>query len=391
MHLSIRFYILGFKEGTPFMSIFNKILSSIFILFISGLGVLHLIVGDEAFSEQENRSLAQFPSFSWESVFSGEFMEKVEVYISDQFPFKEGWVSWKGKAENLMLKQDMNGIYLGKEGFLFEPVANPSPQLDENLELLNYFANKTVNLEKYLLLAPTSIYVYPEKLPPFAQTYDQLKLWNYIQKKIHPSIHTVDVLPQMLKNKKESIYYKTDHHWTTRGAYYAYRELAEDMGITPLKYEDFHIQTVASNFLGTYATKTIGHDHDMDKIEIFEPKASNHYEIVYDQQKVTDSLYEWEFLNKKDKYSFYLNGNHPLVTIKSSIGNGRKLAVIKDSYAHAFIPFLTNHFEEIHMFDLRYYTEDIYQYLEDHKIHQLLILYNLPNFSKDTNLYWLKR
>src|SRR5690606_42077006 len=91
MHLSIRFYILGFKEGTPFMSIFNKILSSIFILFISGLGVLHLIVGDEAFSEQENRSLAQFPSFSWESVFSGEFMEKVEVYISDQFPFKEGW------------------------------------------------------------------------------------------------------------------------------------------------------------------------------------------------------------------------------------------------------------------------------------------------------------
>ncbi|MFC5463426.1 DHHW family protein [Lederbergia graminis] len=373
------------------MSIVNKILSSIFILFISGFGVFHLIVADEDFSEQENRSLAQFPSFSWESVFSGEFMEKVEVYISDQFPFKEGWVSWKGNAEKLMLKPDMNGIYLGKNGFLFEQVANPSPQLDKNIELINYFANKTVNLGKYLLLAPTSIYVYPEKLPPFAQTYDQLKLWNYIQKKIHPSIHTVDVLPQMLKNKKESIYYKTDHHWTTRGAYYAYRELAEYMGITPLKSEDFHIQTVASNFLGTYATKTIGHDHEMDKIEIFEPKESNHYEIAYDQQKVTDSLYEWEFLNKKDKYSFYLNGNHPLVTIKSSIGNGRKLAVIKDSYAHAFIPFLTNHYEEIHMFDLRYYMEDIYQYLEDHNIHQLLILYNLPNFSKDTNLYWLKR
>src|SRR5690606_13739242 len=166
MHLSIHFYILGFKEGIPFMSIVNKILSSIFILFISGFGVFHLIVADEAFSEQENRSLAQFPSFSWESVFSGEFMEKVEVYISDQFPFKEGWVSWKGNAEKLMLKQDMNGIYLGKNGFLFEPVANPSPQLDKNIELINYFANKTVNLEKYLLLAPTSIYIYPEKLPP---------------------------------------------------------------------------------------------------------------------------------------------------------------------------------------------------------------------------------
>jgi len=103
----------------------------------------------------------------------------------------------------------------------------------------------------------------------------------------------------------------------------------------------------------------------------------------------SDSLYEYSYLNKKDKYSFFLNGNHSLVKIQTSVKNNRKLLVIKDSYAHAFIPFLVNHFEEIHMVDLRYYHDNVYTYIENYDLKEALFLYNVANFSTDKNMVWL--
>ena len=113
--------------------------------------------------------------------------------------------------------------------------------------------------------------------------------------------------------------------------------------------------------------------------------------MTYGDGRQSDSLYEWDYLEKKDKYSLFLGGNHALVTIKTGVSNGRKLAVVKDSYAHAFIPFLANHFEEIYVVDLRYYHADVLTYLNEQNISELLFLYNVANFTKDPNVMWLSQ
>src|SRR5699024_4134040 len=96
-------------------------------------------------------------------------------------------------------------------------------------------------------------------------------------------------------------------------------------------------------------------------------------------------------LNTKDQYRFFLDGNHRIVTIEANAKNDDKLVVIKDSYAHAFVPFLAAHFSEIHVLDLRYFSESVTADIELYSIRDALFLYNIQSFSSDKNLIWLKR
>ena len=103
-------------------------------------------------------------------------------------------------------------------------------------------------------------------------------------------------------------------------------------------------------------------------------------------QKITDTLYELNFLNKKDKYSIFLNGNNPLVKIESSNKNGKNLLTIKDSFANSFAPFVANDFETVHMIDLRHFNMSVEEYIIDNNITDALVLYNTMNFAQDMNM-----
>ncbi|MHC0037955.1 DHHW family protein [Pseudoneobacillus sp. C159] len=368
----------------------NKILIGIFVSFIGGLGLLHVLVDDRSFSEQENRVLAQMPSFTFKSFLSGDFTKDFEEYVSDQFVWKDFWTGMKAEAEMASLKQENDGVFFGKDGFLLEGYEKPGEQFQKNLNSIQYFKEKANDIHTYLLLAPTSVEMYKDKLPLFANSYSQKEMLAFAKE--HLTVNFIDVYDKLLEKKEEPIYFRTDHHWTMRGAYYAYEVAAKEMGIAAYKWTDFTIHNVSNNFNGTYYSKANNHRIKSDRIEVFEPKFDVKYNVKYENnQNSTDSLYEWNYLTKKDQYSFFLGGNHSLVKIQSSVHNGRKLAVMKDSYAHSFIPFLANHFEEIHVIDLRYYHSNIYEYMKENDINDALFLYNIANFSKDTNMIWLER
>ncbi|MBS4199347.1 hypothetical protein KHA93_06745 [Bacillus sp. FJAT-49732] len=374
------------------MRISDKIIACMFISFLGIVCLLNLFSDDIAFSEEENRNLEQKPTISVNNILSGKFMDRFEKYISDQFVWKKEWMWIKAASETAMLKQESNGIFLGKDGFLLEGFIEPKDQLNKNIEYINLFAKKNENLDYYMMLAPTSVDIYKEKLPLFAQSFPQKAVIDEVRKKLLNSIQFIEVLDTLTDHKNESIYFKTDHHWTMRGAYYAYVQAAHTLGIEPYSLHDFTVKTVSNDFYGTFASKVLGHNVIPDMIEKLEPNFDTSYSVRFDDKKqISDSLFEWSFLKKKDQYSFFLNGNHSLVTIKSSVNNGRKLAIIKDSYAHAFIPFLANHFEEIYVIDLRYYHSDFDQFIRENDIKEVLFLYNVVNFSTDSNLIWLKK
>nr|WP_275695590.1 DHHW family protein [Fredinandcohnia sp. SECRCQ15] len=298
----------------------------------------------------------------------------------------------KANAETLTLKKENNGVFLGNDGYLLERFERPEEQLQRNIDSLKYFSNKAKNSKAYFLLVPTSVEVYPDKLPLYAELYSQREIITSTDNQLNQSMPLINVTEKLMRKKDEPIYFRTDHHWTMRGAYYAYREVAKAMGFIPYEIDDFNIEEVSADFYGTFYTKANAPRYKPDKIEVFKPRFEVKYDVEYvDEGKSTTALYEPNFLSKRDQYSYFLNGNHSLVKISSTIKNGRKLAVIKDSYAHALIPFLVNHFEEVHVMDLRYYHMNPYKYLADHQINDVLFLYNVANFSKDTNLIWLKQ
>lgn len=369
----------------------NKIIISIFILFILSINILNICIPDRSFSELENRMLAQKPKFTVKGLISGRFTRKFEEYVTDQFAFRDFWVGIKSDAERLTLKTINNGIFFGNDGYLLEDYKKSDQQLIENIKFINNFASRLPNVSTYLLLAPNSVKIYEDKLPPFASPYDQLKAIEKVKDGLDSDIAFVDAYDILKNMKDEYIYFKTDHHWTMRGAYYAYRELAKIIGVKPYDLKDFTSEIVSDNFYGTFYSKANNRHLAPDVIEILKSDSDIKYEIYYaDEDRYTDTLYDLKHLDKKDKYSVFLGGNHSLMTIKTNVKNNKKIVIFKDSYSHCFIPFLANHYEEIHVIDLRYYKLDAYKYIEEHDIKEALFIYSVSNFTTDENIKWLR-
>ncbi len=369
----------------------NKIIIIMFILFLLSINVLNIITSDRKFSEFENRMLAQFPSFKIKYITSGRFTSKFEEYVTDQFAFRDFWVSIKSDIERVTLKTKNHGIFFGKDGYLLEDYNKPNKCLDENISSINSFSEKLPNVTAYLLIAPNSVKIYEDKLPLFASPYNQLETIQYVKENLDENIDFVEVYDILNSKKDEYIYFKTDHHWTMRGAYYAYQVLSNYLGVESYKTNNFDTDIVSDEFYGTFYSRANNTHIAPDSIEVFYPKSNVKYEVNYfDNNKATDTLYEVKYLDKKDKYSFFLDGNHALMTIKTNVKNNKKIAIFKDSYAHCFIPFLTNHYEEIHVIDLRYYNLSVYEYMEEHDIGEALFLYNVTTFSADENIKKLK-
>ena len=372
------------------MKVKEYLLIVLFLSFIGGIGFFNLLQKDDAFSEFENRPLSQLPTFTKDRLLSGEFNRAFETYLSDQFFAKEWWTGLKVKAEQAVLKQENNGIYFGKDDFLFEKTVPLTIQLEKNIAILNAFHERNPTVNQYVALAPTSIELYPEKLPPFAGTGIQEEVMDLVTAQLNPSIQVVDVLTPLKKMKQHYIYYRTDHHWTSWGAFYAYQEVAKAMDLVPYQLDDFTIETVSDAFYGTFYSKASDNRIQPDTIEVFTPKRPMTYSVSFDDDTHMSSLYDSSFLQKRDKYTFFLGGNHAQTVIHSSVKSGKKLLLIKDSYAHALAPFLANHFEEIHMLDLRYYHASIEAYIKEQAISDVLILYNTKNFSEDHSIVFLK-
>ncbi|OMF36940.1 hypothetical protein BK133_08485 [Paenibacillus sp. FSL H8-0548] len=369
-----------------------------FVSILFALSLLFFVLPVQVFSDVENRTLQQAPKLTWENLWSKKFSDESESYVTDHFPFRTGWVWSKSLLEQLRLQQENNGIYKGSDGYLFEKFNEPS-----SAELLEY----TAAVKKYALnhpdanvtfmLAPTSIGLYPERLPWLAEAYPQTNVNSLIADQVQGSLSFIngfDFLRPAASGSKP-IYYKTDHHWTTYGAYLAYAAYAKNMGWTPAVETDFDIKTVTDSFLGSYHTRSQFSGLDADAIQAYLPKNSFATEMyVADTDQTLSSMYDPSYLAKKDKYSYFLGGVHALLTLKTELTPGTadldKLLVIKDSYAHSFLPFLTQHVEQIHVIDIRYYNGSISDYMAENGIKDVLLLFNTTTFITERNLLKLK-
>ncbi|MBE6024323.1 MAG: hypothetical protein E7231_14255 [Cellulosilyticum sp.] len=358
-----------------------------FIAYIGFFFIFQLIHPKQSFSELENRNLATMPSFSIETLLDGSFGSDFETYIADQFPLRNNFISIKSNSEHLLQKKENNGVFIGKDGYLLQNFEKPDMELA--YRNATYISNLAEHFNVYMALAPTATKVLEDKLPMYASPYDEGQYITDFYNALSDNVHKVPVLETLIEQSSTNnqLYYKTDHHWTTLGAYYAYSSFCNVAGITPTPLDAFDIETVSTDFYGSLFSKGNFTFIEPDSLQIFYPKVDNPLSITNVLEETTsDSLYDYSYLEAKDKYSVFLDGNHPLIQIKTSVKNGRKLLILKDSYANCFVPFLASHYEEIEILDLRLANFPIQTYAKENQIDDILLLYNVQNFNAEGKL-----
>ena len=366
----------------------NKIITVFIIAIIIILDIIFIFSKDNKFSDLENRYLTSFPRLEVTNILNGKYMNNLESYLKDQFPLRNKFMGLKTTIEKITLKKEINNVYLSKNNYLIEKY-NTINDKDKLIKIFNDF-NNNININLKLLLVPTSISVNEEELPLFSIYDSELNDIEYIRNQINfDSINVYDTLKY--HNQFEDMYYHTDHHWTTDGAYYAYQKIANNFNLEYLTKDNFNIKKVSDKFYGTLYSKTNDYHRNSDEIYIYEK--DNDLDIYYaDTDKHTMSLYEYSYLDKKDKYAMFLDNNHSIIIITNNeINNSNELIIIKDSYANSLVPFLVNHYHKVHIIDPRYYHQKISEYISNNpNVVDGIIIYNIGTIEKDLGVYTIK-
>ncbi len=370
---------------------FSVVTAILFITILVG-GFYLIFAPKQEFSEDENRMLESTPKISLAAVRDGTFMDSIENYVGDHFMLRKAFISLNTSVQLLMGKRDLGsnysstpaegGVYFGAENHLYEVLLpDRSGIFRNNISALNRFADKT-GLPLYIEAVPSGSQEQPEKLPLFAPNHDQHVEINEIKSAAGKNTKVIDLFDTLSDKTGQDYYFKTDHHWNIWGAYEGYKSLVTAMGLPAVDKEDFNFKAVSNEFYGTLYSKAIlsGQEPDVFYLPEYKKKA----DITQQTGKqVRNSLYWDEYLQKKDKYSAFLGGNHSVDIVKNAdIKNGKKLLILKDSYANSMIPFLAMNFSEIHIIDLRYYNQDIYSYMDKNGITDTAAIYSIKQLCE---------
>lgn len=363
------------------------VLTVVLLLFLVIGCAWILFAPKEDFSEDENRALEPTPKLSVSSLLDGTFMDSVEAYVGDHFPMRKQFISLYTTAQYAMGKRDVGGsytaqpaeggVYFGKEGHLYEVLLpDRTGTFEQNAQALVNFA-KAVDVPVYLLAAPSGSQEQSEMLPLFAPNHNQREELQLLRELAGDDAVVVDTF-DALSSINGDYYYKTDHHWNTFGAYAAYQVLCGEMGLAATPLDDYELRTVTQPFYGTLYSKAVSFFQKPDLMYLPELKQPQNVVQYVNGTEAREGIYWEEYLDMKDKYSVYLGGNRGVDVVKNAdVTNGRKLLILKDSYANSMIPFLMTNFSEIHLIDLRYYNFNVYDYIEEQGITDAAAIYSV--------------
>lgn len=361
----------------------NKLTATLFCALLAAGTITSVILPDKYYSANEKRTLKQLPAVSAEAVFTGKYGSEIEKYLSDQFPARDGWVTLKTLSELALGKRESGGVYFADDNYLIEAHKSINTrQLTANIaavkELSGRLAEYGIPLD--VMLVPTASEILSEKLPAFAPNADQSAVIEYARRQ---GLNMIDVTAALSAHSDEYIFYKTDHHWTSLGAYYAYAAWQTSCGRDYISLSEWQTETLCDNFRGTTYSKVNYPFAPYDEITAYY-KTKAHTVEYNSGSYVTDSIYERKYLNGSDQYAVFLNSNQAETVIHGS-GKG-KLLIVKDSYANTFAQFTADGFEETRLIDMRFFKGSVTEYAKTHGITQALVLYNLPNFAEDAGI-----
>jgi len=448
----------------------------LFFTCLIGIGIINIFAEDRLVSEYENRTLEQFPEFSVQALFSGDYFKKIDIYFSDQFVWRDSFVRISSAVKDLkglpgnggttvivqggfndaeehnsipdisvsgeeMKTEPAGGSVetMPSEGASIEdditpapgtgetddqeitpetadlpvsepttvpeqksePSPTPSEEKDDNgrkvgkiliynnsaMQLFKaytdaeaYYADTLNNFKErageeikvYSLLAPTSIeFIDNEKYKSLSDP--QKDAIDRVYGRLN-GVVPVDAYAKLKEHKGEYLYFRTDHHWTALGAYYAYVAFAETAGFEAVPLDKYETEDI-ENYLGSLYDMTSSSTlrKHPDTITVYKPFVNSEYNVWY-EGPVKLKVIDMNHAMQKNKYRVFISGDRPLGVIKTDVQNGKKILVIKDSYGNAMVPFLLPHYEEIYVVDPRQYGKNIFKLVQDNGIQEVVFL-----------------
>ncbi|MBR4869200.1 MAG: hypothetical protein IKU12_00290, partial [Oscillospiraceae bacterium] len=289
------------------------------------------------YSESELRSLAEFPTPTWETVMNGEFFSGIDTWFADTYPLREQFISLSASLESLYGYQStvIHGDVQQGDDIPDAPLApseDDTPELppppvipeldpaakietlgallvvdDAAYEYYNFVASTANNyittVERAAALLPEDTNVYnilipnsmdicvPESVRAQLTTSSQRQAIDYFYKSYSANVNTVDIFDTLLRHSVdgEYLYFRTDHHWTALGAYYAYCDFMEAMGKTPASLETNFTEHVFEGFTGSFVRETnnAAMKENPDTVYAYEPNSTNAITIHWADGAVT--------------------------------------------------------------------------------------------------------
>ncbi len=371
----------------------EHIFLGVFAFVIIGVQGAFWCLPHEKVSEKEKRVLSEPPRISLARIADGRFMEQAETYLTDHFPARETFIGAQAYFRQAEGLNAANEIYRGKEDWLIAtPLKDEQAILKRNLSALNDFLKQT-GKPATALVVPTTGAVEADFLPWLHETYPDEVLLDMIQKTLDPAVKWCDVFGAFESHpEREKLFYRTDHHWTTAGAYRAYQLFCAETDRVPTPKTAYKI-TEVPDFYGTSYAKSGLWATKPDTLEVWQSETTVSIAVQDEnmkQPKEQDSLFFWAHQNELDKYPIFLDGNHGRVTIETG-GKGERLLVLRDSFAHCFAPFLAEHFSRIDLIDLRYFKlQTVSEYLAQNPVDEILLCYGLDSLMTDRSIGQIK-
>lgn len=368
---------------------FYRILSGASMGLIVIMMVAFIISPKAEKSISENRTLQQKPRVTMQSVLTGKYSKDIGKYVSDQFPNRSGMIKLKARFDLLLGRKELNGVYICKDGYLMEGFTEASPEVtDAKVKAINSFVSQNPKLNVSMMLVPNKVEIYKNLLPKNAPSDSQKAYLDKVKEKVDKKVNFVNLITPFNRIKNATqLYYKTDHHWTTDGAYKGYEEFSKSRDISPAQEKRFTKSLATDKFLGSLYYKNGAQIGEPENIILYLKEKP--YPLLvkyYDTKEKVTTLYDANKLKGKDKYEVFTGGNHSQIKIRTNVKTNRKLLLIKDSYANAMLPFLINDFAEINVVDLRYYTGTMADILNNNEVTDVLILYNINTFNTDSSI-----
>lgn len=362
--------------------------AAVFFLFLFGMSLLLLVLPKKTFSETEKRNLAAFPQFSFAALADGSFTRDFETFLSDQTPLRRFFVSLNAYSDLALGNNGGNGVYLGRGGWLFEKPFARENRFETNTRRIVKFA-RAAGVPCVLLIVPTKGSVYTEMLPKNHLRYDDQNEIAAAQKLCEQNgvacVNLFDRFP--VEKSRTNLYYKTDHHWTSAGAFLAYEALGPTLGYEPHALREYSVEKT-ENFYGTSYARACYTFTRPDVLEVFRSKKTGGRAQVTiaenGRETRADNLFFTDRLTGSDPYTVFLDGNHALETIRT--GAGGRLLIVKDSFAHCLTPFLAEHYGEIVTVDLRYYKKPVSALMAQSAFDRVLFVYGADTFAESKDI-----
>lgn len=369
------------------------IISVIFVAFIGIFAVLFWVLPKSDFSPKEKRYLQGFPEISVQSLTDGTFETDFENYINDHMVLRDVFMGVNSYSNIAVLNNGSDGVYKCSDGYLINEPATDS-RLDLNLSVTADFKDKT-GIDTTVMIVPSTGYIMDDKLPLVHKNYSDNEYYNRIESFCQKNgLDFVDLRDTFKSHKNSTqLYYKTDHHWTTVGAYLAYQSLCEKWGIE-VKETNGYIVEKTPDFYGTTYNTSGFWLNESDTIEVWKNRDNHSTCEITANGKTTahKSMFFPKQLEGADKYTVFLNGNNPVTTVKNPDNKGKeKLLVIKDSFSHCLAPFLSEKFSQITLVDMRYYKKTVSEEIvKKDKFDKVLICMSMDNFLEDKDFAFLE-